>query len=79
MIDAYRDTDFSLSVEERIRAYLVAVVSDPEYNGFDAEPLRHTDFIETNLEDNATRFKYRVLDFMCNKDRNLHGGAASNL
>lgn len=79
MIDAYRDTDFSLSVDERIRAYLVTVVADPKYNGFDTEPLRHTDFIEANIENKTTRFRFRVLDVMCNKDRNLHGGAASTI
>ena len=79
MIDAYRDTDFSLSIDKRIRAYLVTVVSDPEYNGFDTKPLRAITFIEANVENKTTRFRFRVLDVMCNKDGNLHGGAASTI
>lgn len=79
MIDAYRDTDFSLSVDERVRAYLATVVSDTNYDGYDTGPLRQTDFVKANLEDQTTEFKFRVQDFMCNKDGNLHGGAASTI
>jgi acyl-coenzyme A thioesterase 13 len=79
MIDAYRDTDFSLSIDERIRAYLATVVSDAEYNGFDTGPLRQTDFVEAKVEDKTTQFRFRILEFMCNKDGNLHGGAASTI
>ena len=79
MIDAYKDTDFSLSVDERVRAYLLTVVSDPEYKGFDTKPLRAVDFIEADVQNKTTRYKFHVQDVMCNKDGNLHGGAASTI
>jgi acyl-coenzyme A thioesterase 13 len=79
MINTDRDSDFSLSINERIRAYLVTVVSDPQYNRFNTEPLRHTDFIAANIENKATRFRFHVLDVMCNKCRNLYGGATSTI
>ena len=79
MIDAYRETDFDLSVDERVRAYLLTVVSDPEYNGFDTNPVRAVDFIEANVANKTTRYRFRVLDWMCNKDGNIHGGAASTM
>ena len=79
MIDAYRDTDFSLSLTERVRAYLAAMTEDRQYHGFDVQPLSHVDFIEANVETKTVRYRFRVRDFMCNKDANLHGGAASTI
>ena len=38
MTDAYRNTDFSLSLPD-IHAYLASVANDPIYNGFDS-PLQ---------------------------------------
>lgn len=79
MIDAYRGTDFSLSLEGRVQAYLTTIIADTAYDGFDSSPLRHTEFIAINAEQQTIQFKFRVLDFMCNKDGNLHGGAASTI
>lgn len=79
MIDAYRDTDFSLSIDERVRAYLATIVSDAKYNGFDTVPLRHIEFVSADVDQKTTSFRFQVLEFMCNKDGNLHGGAASTI
>ena len=79
MVDAYRETDFSLSLEERVQAYLASIIADAAYGGFDSGPLRHTEFIVVSAEHQTIQFNFRVLEFMCNKDGNLHGGAASTI
>ncbi|KAL4863144.1 hypothetical protein BDV12DRAFT_189870 [Aspergillus spectabilis] len=77
--DAYRMTDFGLSLEERIRSYQASVVADPKYSGFDTQMLRVLEYVGAHAETKTTMFQFEVADFMCNKDGVLHGGAASTM
>jgi hypothetical protein len=51
MTDAYRNTDFSLSLPDRIHAYLASVANDPIYNGF-SSPLPQ--------QIHAAKYQYRA-------------------
>ncbi|OJZ80160.1 hypothetical protein ASPFODRAFT_708753 [Aspergillus luchuensis CBS 106.47] len=77
--DAYRMTDFGLSLEERIRFYQASVVADPKYSGFDTQMLRVLEYVRAHAETKTTMFQFEVADFMCNKDGVLHGGAGSTM
>lgn len=77
--DAYRMTDFSLPLDDRIRAYQSSVIADPKYSGFDTPILRAARYIGADVNTKTTVFEFEVADHMCNKDGVLHGGAASTL
>ncbi|OGM49565.1 hypothetical protein ABOM_001736 [Aspergillus bombycis] len=77
--DAYRKTDFSLSLDGRIRAYLASVASDADYSGFDTQMIAAVTYVGAQVHSRTTTFHFKVADHMCNKDRVLHGGAASTL
>jgi acyl-coenzyme A thioesterase 13 len=79
MVDAYRQTDFSLTVDDRIRTYKACITTDAAYTGFDTALLQRVTYLASNPEKQQTTFEFQVADFMCNKDGNLHGGAASAL
>ncbi|KAE8420980.1 HotDog domain-containing protein [Aspergillus pseudocaelatus] len=77
--DAYRKTDFSLPLDDRIRAYLGSVTLDTDYSGFDTHMLAAVTYVGADVEKRRTTFHFEVVDYMCNKDGVLHGGAASTL
>jgi acyl-coenzyme A thioesterase 13 len=75
----HRLTDLSLSIEGRMQALLSSVVDDPEYMGFDNLSLGGVEFISANQETQSVRYAFTVLQTLCNKGGNLHGGAATTL
>ena len=77
--DAYRSTDFSLTVEERIKAYYQSVTNDSCFQGFDVRPLQQVNLISVSPETQTVTWEFTVPPFLCNKDGNLHGGAASTI
>lgn len=77
--DAYWKTDFTLSLDDRIRAYKASITADPTYTGFDTALLREIEYISSDPSTQTILYGFRVSDFMCNKDGNLHGGAVSTI
>ncbi|KAL3459469.1 HotDog domain-containing protein [Aspergillus heterothallicus] len=77
--DAYHTTDFSIPLSDRVTAYLASVTNDPNHNGFDAPLLREISIKKIRPETQEITYEFTVQPFMCNKDGNLHGGAASTL
>ena len=78
-MDAYTSTDFGLSLEERVRAYMRSVTEDLAYQGFDTRPLQQAKFIGSDVSLRQTVVEFKVEQFLCNKDGNLHGGAVSTI
>ncbi|KAE9364534.1 Thioesterase/thiol ester dehydrase-isomerase [Stipitochalara longipes BDJ] len=77
--DAYRSTDFSLTIEERIKAYYLAVTADPSHSGFDVHPISLCTLTSISPTTQSTTWAFTVPSSLCNKDGNLHGGAASTI
>lgn len=77
--DPYRSTDFSLTIPERIAAYFRSVTISHEYHGFETFPLQQVEFVSYSEELHQTVYRLTVPVALCNKDANLHGGAASTL
>lgn len=77
--DPFRSTDFSLSIPDRISAYFRAVTTSDEYHGFETFPLQQVQFLSYSEQSQQTVYSLAVPTALCNKDSNLHGGAASTL
>ncbi|KAH8762377.1 thioesterase superfamily protein [Hyaloscypha finlandica] len=77
--DPYRSTDFTLTVEERIKAYYHSVTSDPKYCGFDVRPLSLLSLASISPTTPTVTWTFTVTSSLCNKDGNLHGGASSTI
>jgi uncharacterized protein (TIGR00369 family) len=77
--DAYRSTDFSLTVEERVKAYYLAVTADPSHSGFDVHPISLCTLSSVSPTTKSSTWTFTVTSSLCNKDGNLHGGAASTI
>jgi acyl-coenzyme A thioesterase 13 len=77
--DPYRSTDFFLPLPERIKAYYSSVTADPQYSGFDVSPLRLVSLLSISPSTQSIIYTFTVPSSLCNKDGNLHGGAASTI
>jgi acyl-coenzyme A thioesterase 13 len=77
--DPYRSTDFSLSVPGRINAYYASVTADSSYSGFDVHPLSLCTISSISPTTSTVTWSFTVPPSLCNKDGNLHGGAASTI
>ncbi|KAN0099534.1 Thioesterase/thiol ester dehydrase-isomerase [Hyaloscypha variabilis] len=77
--DAYRSTDFSITVEERVKAYYLAVTADPSHSGFDVYPISLCTLSSISPTTQSATWNFTVPSSLCNKDGNLHGGAASTI
>ena len=77
--DAYRSTNFSLSIEERIKAYHRAVTTDASFSGFDVHPISLCTLSSISPTTQSTTWTFKVRPSICNKDGNLHGGAAATI
>lgn len=75
--DAYRQTDTSLSVSERVKALTAALADDPDYNGWDTQILKGVSI--DSVEIGKVIFSTTITPAMCNKANNLHGGCATTL
>lgn len=78
-IDPYRSMDFSLTIPERIKAYFQSLVTPTEYDGFETHPLQQVEFVSHSEELQQVVYSMSVPASLCNKDGNLHGGAASTV
>ncbi|MCJ1356869.1 MAG: hypothetical protein MMC33_006865 [Icmadophila ericetorum] len=69
----------SLSPNDRIKAILAAILSDPEYNGPDAPLLRSNlhPAHATLTPHPTTHLRFRALPTLCNSGGNLHGGSTA--
>lgn len=77
--DAYRGPDVSMSPHDRCLALHAALISDPDYTGFDIAPLKQSKLISASAETQSTKWSFTVTDNLCNKGGNLHGGCAATL
>jgi len=77
--DPYRSTDFSLTIEERIKAYYASVTADSSYSGFDVHPLSLCILSSISPTTQTVIWTFTVPSSLCNKDNNLHGGAAATI
>jgi uncharacterized protein (TIGR00369 family) len=77
--DAYFRTNFQLSIPDRIHAYLRSVTQPESYSGFETHPLQQVVFDSYSESRQELIYRLRVPASLCNKDGNLHGGAASTL
>jgi acyl-coenzyme A thioesterase 13 len=78
-IDFFRGTDYNIPLPRRVEEYLNSIVGDDGYAGFDKRLLQKVKFTDIDLAAKQTLFRLTVEDFMCNKDGNLHGGAATTI
>jgi acyl-coenzyme A thioesterase 13 len=76
----------ALSVKDRINAllrYCAGVDIDSGDSdgsiGFDITRLAEVELLSTNQNKLSVRYSFRVTARLCNRGRNLHGGAASTL
>jgi uncharacterized protein (TIGR00369 family) len=77
--DSYRSTDFSLLLLDRIKAYYASVTSDSCYQGFDVHPISLVTLSSISPSTSTITYTFTVPFSLCNKDANLHGGAASTI
>jgi len=77
--DPYRSTDFSLTIPQRIDAYLRCLAYADDYEGFETHPLQQVQFLSHSTQLKQLIYLLVVPSSLCNKDSNLHGGAASTL
>ncbi|KAK5095901.1 hypothetical protein LTR70_003220 [Exophiala xenobiotica] len=75
--DAYNNPMLSLSIEDRVKALVHAICDDPDYTGYDTPIARQV--VLTSVTPGRTEWEATVQPFMCNKSKNLHGGAACTL
>jgi acyl-coenzyme A thioesterase 13 len=78
-IDFFRGTDYNIPLPKRVEQYLNSIVGDDGYAGFDKQLLQKVKFTSIDPATKQTLFRITVEDFMCNKDGNLHGGAATTI
>lgn len=76
--------DSSTRVEERIRALLRSSAGGGDgngdgYTGFDLTELAEVRLLSANHQNRDLQFSFVGTAGLCNRSRNLHGGAASTL
>lgn len=59
-IKSYQKPDFSLSVEDRVRALYRELADNPDYEGFDTQCLRQAKFLSASVEKTATTWEFTV-------------------
>ena len=77
--DAYFATDLELSIPERVQSYFQSVARSDDYRGFETAPLRQVGYITHSEAARQITYLITVPQSLCNKDGNLHGGAATTL
>lgn len=77
--DPYRSMDFSLTIPERLDAYFRSLVTPTEYDGFETHPLQQVEYVSHSEDLQQIVYSMNVPASLCNKDGNLHGGAASTV
>lgn len=75
--DAYRRTNLSLSLADRVQALFKSLTQDPDYQGWDTSILKNVQC--DHVEPGKIIFSTTVTPAMCNKAGNLHGGCATTL
>lgn len=80
-IDAYFSTDFNITLPERVQAYFesVNVNGSGNYNGFETAPLQQVTFLSHSETSEQMIYRVTIPPSLCNKDGNLHGGAATTI
>jgi uncharacterized protein (TIGR00369 family) len=77
--DPYRSTDFSLTIHQRIQAYFRSCTDTERYEGFETLPLQQVTFVSHSEVLQQVVYRLVVPKSLCNKDAQLHGGAATTL
>jgi hypothetical protein len=77
--DPYRSTDLSLTIPERIQAYFRSCTDAKQYEGFETYPLQQATLFRTRRCCSKLCTVLLYQKSFCNKDANLHGGAATTL
>lgn len=77
--DPYRSTDFFIPLPDRIKSYFASVTADSQYHGFDVQPLSFCSLSSVSSTTSTVTWNFTVPSSLCNKDGNLHGGAASTI
>lgn len=81
--NAYFRINFDLSPEERVKAIWDDLATDPDYHGFDTNPMRSVKMVSASIDEKTglgrTEFEITVPPSLCNKTGILHGGAACTL
>lgn len=78
-IDSYFATDFNLTLPERVQTYFKSVNGSGNYNGFETEPLQNVTFLSHSETSKQMIYCVTISNSLCNKDGNLHGGAATTI
>ena len=73
------DNFFHLPLRDRVLALERQITADPDFNGFDTYALRHCKPELLEARENFVKWKLETGSEVCNKARNLHGGAAATL
>lgn len=79
VVDPWRSMDFSIPIPERIHAYFQSLTNPAEYDGFETNPLRQVSYNSHTETPPRIVYIMTVPTSLCNKDGNLHGGAASTV
>ncbi|PMD37515.1 hypothetical protein L207DRAFT_514751 [Hyaloscypha variabilis F] len=65
--DAYRSTDFSITVEERVKAYYLAVTADPSHSGFDVHPISLCTLSSISPTTQSATWNFTVPSSLCSR------------
>lgn len=77
--DPYRSTDFNLTIPQRMQAYFRSCTDTDQYEGFETHPLQQVTFVSHSEALQQVVYQLVVPKSLCNKDAQLHGGAATTL
>lgn len=78
-IDPWRSMDFTVPIEERIQAYFGSLTNPNEYDGFETHPLQQVSYVSHSENPPRIYYTMAIPVSLCNKEGNLHGGAASTI
>lgn len=78
-IDPWRSMDFSIPIPDRIQAYLRSMTDLAQYDGYETQFFQHVSYKQHSESPPQMIYTMRIPSSLCNKDGNLHGGAASTI
>jgi acyl-coenzyme A thioesterase 13 len=71
--------DSSLPLEKRMKTLLFSLIDDPENRGFDSVGSGIIELLSVSQDTQSVHYAFTVLPKLCNRGRNLHGGAATTI
>ncbi|EXJ83366.1 hypothetical protein A1O1_06987 [Capronia coronata CBS 617.96] len=75
----FQMNDFlNLPIRDRVQALSDAIIKDPDFFGFDTYALRSGVKL-VDVQPNITKWEIEIGSHLCNRSRNLHGGAAATI